>query len=85
MQSMEGSDLNRLALLTADSRWSQAQLGINASIEGSVSFGLSKNRSQFSSMNNTLFDQGVLFMDYADARFSELTDSWLHVLWDARL
>ena len=78
MQSTEGSDLNRLALLSAASRWSQAQWGSNASIEGSVGLGLSKNRSQFSSMNSMLFDQGVLkTMDYAEARFSELTDSWL--------
>ena len=78
MQSTEGSDLNRLALLSAASRWSQAQWGINASIEGSVGLGLSKNRSQFSSMDTMLFDQGVLkTMDYAEARFSELTDLWL--------
>ena len=78
MQSTEGSDLNRLALLSAASRWSQAQWGINASIEGSVGLGLSKNRSQFSSMNTMLFDQGVFkTMDYAEARFSELTDAWL--------
>ena len=81
LQSTDGEDLNRVALMSAATRWSQAQWGFNAAIDGSVGLGLSKDRSVFTSMGKTLFRQGTFeTLDRANARFSNLTDSWLDTL-----
>ena len=54
---------------------------LNAAIDGSVGLGLSKDRSVFTSMGKTLFRQGTFeTLDRANARFSNLTDSWLDTL-----
>ena len=54
---------------------------VNAAIDGSVGLGLSKDRSVFTSMGKTLFRQGTFkTLDRANARFSNLTDSWLDTL-----
>ena len=81
LQSTAGEDLNRLALVSAATRWSQAQWGFNAAIDGSVGLGLSKDRALFSSMGRQVFRQGTFeTLDRADSRFSRLTDSWLETL-----
>ena len=81
LRSTTGNDTYRIALLSAASKWSQAQWGTNSIIDGDFGQGLLSEASAFTHLSDLIIDSvSVDDWDSANSVFNRYKDDVLFSL-----